>query len=236
MVVPYDLAEEGGVKRHAFQLAATLRTLGDEVDVIGPLSRARRRSPSTSTGSPASSTSRRTARDNQLGIFVPPWRVRRCCASAATTSSTSTSRCCRRSLLRALVSPARRRAGRHLPRVHREREQPAAARAPFWGRIAFPSYRPRHRGVAGSGRDRARRVGSRSRSSRTASAPSSTARAAAPATGPLKLLFVGHWRDSRKGLPVLLDACAALRAARRRRGRSTSSARAAAGRSPSCPA
>ena len=29
--------------------------------------------------------------------------------------------------------------------------------------------------------------------------------------GPLKLLFVGHWRDSRKGLPVLLEACKALR-------------------------
>ena len=38
MVVPYDLAEEGGVKRHAMQLAATLRKLGDEVDVIGPYS------------------------------------------------------------------------------------------------------------------------------------------------------------------------------------------------------
>jgi phosphatidylinositol alpha-mannosyltransferase len=29
--------------------------------------------------------------------------------------------------------------------------------------------------------------------------------------GVLKLLFVGHWRDSRKGLPYLLEACGRLR-------------------------
>jgi phosphatidyl-myo-inositol alpha-mannosyltransferase len=33
----------------------------------------------------------------------------------------------------------------------------------------------------------------------------------APVAGvPLSILFVGHWRDSRKGLPILLDACAKL--------------------------
>jgi phosphatidylinositol alpha-mannosyltransferase len=30
--------------------------------------------------------------------------------------------------------------------------------------------------------------------------------------GPLRLLFVGHWRDTRKGLPYLLEACEKLTA------------------------
>src|SRR5207253_11009940 len=33
---------------------------------------------------------------------------------------------------------------------------------------------------------------------------------ARPPGGPLRLLFVGNWRDPRKGLPVLLDACREL--------------------------
>jgi hypothetical protein len=38
LVVPYDLAEQGGVKRHAFNLADAMRLAGDEVDIVGPLS------------------------------------------------------------------------------------------------------------------------------------------------------------------------------------------------------
>jgi len=39
IVVPYDLAEEGGVKRNAVHVARSLREFGDEVTVVGPLSR-----------------------------------------------------------------------------------------------------------------------------------------------------------------------------------------------------
>jgi hypothetical protein len=39
VVVPYDLAEEGGVKRHALRVAEELRCVGDGVTVIGPLQR-----------------------------------------------------------------------------------------------------------------------------------------------------------------------------------------------------
>ena len=38
MVVPYDITEPGGVKQHAFDLADSLRKLGDEVTLIGPAS------------------------------------------------------------------------------------------------------------------------------------------------------------------------------------------------------
>ena len=75
VVVPYDLAEEGGVKRHAVHVAAALRAVGDEVWIIGP----------SSTGGnhgawvhgfagvvnvPANGS------DNYLGIFIRPWQVR----------------------------------------------------------------------------------------------------------------------------------------------------------------
>src|SRR5262249_41637811 len=39
IVVPYDLADEGGVKRHAFHLADALRRAGDHVVVAGPWGR-----------------------------------------------------------------------------------------------------------------------------------------------------------------------------------------------------
>ena len=35
MVASYDLAEEGGVKKHAVHLAAKLRAGGDHVDLAG---------------------------------------------------------------------------------------------------------------------------------------------------------------------------------------------------------
>ena len=35
-VVPYALDENGGVKHHAFQLASSLRALGDDVTIVGP--------------------------------------------------------------------------------------------------------------------------------------------------------------------------------------------------------
>src|SRR5204863_5688568 len=37
LVVPYDLADEGGVKRHVEHLAESLRQMGDEVTIAGPL-------------------------------------------------------------------------------------------------------------------------------------------------------------------------------------------------------
>ena len=76
MVVPYDLAEEGGVKRHASQLAATLRTLGDEVDLVGPCSDPRALGDHMHgfagvINIPANGS------DNRLGIFASPREVGR---------------------------------------------------------------------------------------------------------------------------------------------------------------
>jgi phosphatidylinositol alpha-mannosyltransferase len=94
-----------------------------------------------------------------------------------------------------------------------EQESTALLRARrFWSAIAFPSY---DRGIAVSpaAAEYAQVTfrkplaiipnGIRTELYR----PGTPARAG----GPLKILFVGHWRDSRKGLPILLDACARLR-------------------------
>jgi hypothetical protein len=74
MVVPYDLAEEGGVKRHAMQLAASLRTLGDEVDVLGPCSD-RSQLDEHTYGFRGVGNIRGNGSDNYLGIFACPWKA-----------------------------------------------------------------------------------------------------------------------------------------------------------------
>jgi phosphatidyl-myo-inositol alpha-mannosyltransferase len=71
MVVAYDLAEPGGVKHHAFELARALRARGDDVTLIGPSS-----GPVDGAvvfGGIANVVS--NGSDNRLGLFVPPWRI-----------------------------------------------------------------------------------------------------------------------------------------------------------------
>src|SRR5262249_47716291 len=70
----YDLAEEGGVKRHAQHLAAELRALGDEVLVLAPYS--------GSTPLEAGTEGLRgvvklhsNGSNSRPGIFVCPWRI-----------------------------------------------------------------------------------------------------------------------------------------------------------------
>jgi phosphatidylinositol alpha-mannosyltransferase len=81
----------------------------------------------------------------------------------------------------------------------------------FWGMIAFPSY---DRGIAVS--PAAAETARVAFKKQLAIIPNGIRpelyKPGGPQTrGPLKLLFVGHWRDSRKGLPVLLEACKLLR-------------------------
>ena len=215
MVVPYDLAEEGGVKRHGMQLAASLRRLGDEVDVIGPCWQARDLGPSTCTVSAAWSTSQQRLRQPPRHLRVPVARCGRCFASAATTWSTSTSRCSRRSTTTRCWSAGRaRRASGRSTRSWSTRAPRSCARGASGPRSRFRSY---DRGIAVSPAAARVRAASTFKKPlaiipngiRTALYPRGARRAAG---APLKLLFVGHWRDSRKGLPCLLDACTRLRA------------------------
>jgi phosphatidylinositol alpha-mannosyltransferase len=74
-VVGYDLAETGGVKHHAVQLANALRAGGDEVTIIGPSSR-----PLTEPGQHGfrgviKVASRSSGSNSAIGAFIEPWRV-----------------------------------------------------------------------------------------------------------------------------------------------------------------
>ena len=76
IVVPYDLAQPGGgVKHHAIELAKALRAAGDEVTVLGPAS-----SPvhtAEVVGLPGVVNIISNGDNNQLGLFVSPWKIRK---------------------------------------------------------------------------------------------------------------------------------------------------------------
>jgi phosphatidylinositol alpha-mannosyltransferase len=75
IVVPYDLANEGGVKRHAFHLAQSLRRFGDDVTIIGPLSRGRAEPGFHGFGGVVNIPANGAA--NHMSIFARPGSVRR---------------------------------------------------------------------------------------------------------------------------------------------------------------
>ena len=211
MVVPYDLAEEGGVKRHATQLAVSLRRLGDEVDIIGPCS------DNSVLGEhhygfkgivniPANGS------DNRLGIFVRPdkvWRLVR----ERRYDVVHVHEPLQPSLNYYTVWSAARTAAR-VATFHAvmEKESTALLRArQFWSAVAFPSY---DRGIAVS--PAAAEYARVTFAKPLAIIPNGIRTELYQPVPPtpsdaLRILFVGHWRDTRKGLPHLLDACAKLR-------------------------
>ena len=74
-VVTYDVASPcGGVKHHAVHLAAALREVGDEVDIIGPASA---RVESGIRGFSGVVNIPANGSDNFIGLFVSPREVRR---------------------------------------------------------------------------------------------------------------------------------------------------------------
>ena len=212
MVVPYDLAEEGGVKRHAMQLAATLRHQGDEVDVIGPVS-GRRELGEHVYGFRGVVNIVSNSSDNRLGIFACPHKVRRLFREKS-YDVVHIHEPLQPSLNYYAVWSASSRAAR-IATFHAfsEQESTALLRArQFWSAIAFPAY---DRGIAVSpaAAEYARIVFKKPMTIIPNGIRTELYKpGAAPAAGPLKLLFVGHWRDTRKGLPYLLEACGKLRA------------------------
>ncbi len=211
MVVPYDLAEEGGVKRHAMQLAATLRRLGDEVDVIGPVSGQRELGEHV-YGFRGVVNIVSNSSDNRLGIFACPHKVRRLFRDKS-YDVVHIHEPLQPSLNYYAVWCASPRAAR-IATFHAfsEQESTALLRArKFWSVIAFPAY---DRGIAVSpaAAEYARATFKKPMTIIPNGIRTELYRpGVAPSHGPLKLLFVGHWRDSRKGLPYLLEACGKLR-------------------------
>lgn len=79
IAVPYDLAEEGGVKNHAVHLAESLRARGDIVEIVGPCSRGFALGEGIE-GFGGIVNIRNNGSDNRLAIFASPlkaWRFMR---------------------------------------------------------------------------------------------------------------------------------------------------------------
>ena len=214
IVVPYDLTEQGGVKRHAFQLAAALRELGDHVTSMGASS-GRSDDPAIHVFGGIVNI-RSNGSDNRLAILTSPWRIRQwlhaggfdvvhvhepLCPLLAPWATLFAGTAARVATFHAYAEHegAVPRALRWCtaPVVLRELDraiavsEPAASYARFvWKRelAIIPN------GITLDDR------------------PGAAATPRRDEGGPLRMLFVGHWRDERKGLSVLLDAYRALRA------------------------
>ncbi len=211
-MVPYDLAEEGGVKRHAFHLATALRRLGDEVTIMGASSAPQLDPAVHGFGGIINIPS--NGSDNRLAMLTPPWRIRRwlhdhafdlvhvhepLCPMLAPWASLFAGRAARVATFHAF---AEREA--FLPRLMRWWSGPIVLRG-FERAIAVSRPAERY----------ARYVWKRDLAIIPNGVPTATFQPGherAHRDGPVRLLFIGHWRDGRKGLPVLLEAYGRLRA------------------------
>jgi phosphatidylinositol alpha-mannosyltransferase len=215
IVVPYDVAEEGGVKRHAFHVAEALRKSGDQVTVVGPLSRGDAGPGFQGFRGVVNIPANGAA--NHMAIFTPPWAVRRFFRTAnfdvVHIHEPLVPLLPYYALL--LSAPAAHVCTFHM---YAESEPPSARTV---RRILGSWMFPRFDGaiaVSQPAAEYAGRVWTRPLAvipngvpTRTFLPPEPDDAAVAP-DRPLRLLFVGHWRDPRKGLPHLLQAYRALRA------------------------
>jgi phosphatidylinositol alpha-mannosyltransferase len=213
MIVPYDLCSEGGVKRHAENLAAALRQSGDEVDIWGPCSDAQVLKPGM-YGFSGILSLRAHGSAARIGAFVSPRSVYRLLRA-------------RRYDVLHVHEPLipmlndwalffRRQAA--VCTFHSFNEHEGGFSRYLRGvayRILHPfldrgiAVSPLAEGFIGDLFRRPLRVipnGVPTDIFRPLQPPSSDE------TTPLRLLFVGNWNSARKGLPILLQAFEQLRA------------------------
>ena len=217
IVVPYDVAEEGGVKRHAFHLAESMRGKGDEVTVVGPLSRGAAEAGFKGFGGVVNVPANGAA--NRVALLTPPWTVARFFRGSdfdvvhiheplvpllpyyALWFSPRAAHVCTFHMYSeeeqgsawGLARGALARGLRHrFERGIAVSRLAASYAARFWpspltvipNGVSTATFRPPERVEEAAGRGR-----------------------------PWRLLFVGNWRDARKGLPHLLAAYDRLSAA-----------------------
>ncbi len=215
MLIPYDLAEQGGVKKHALHLAAELRRRGDTVDLWGPYSKWPQPLPEHTYGFRGVVNIRSNGSENRMGIFNCPWRVARMMRenkydvlhvhepsvpSLAYYAVWFAGKAIRVATFHAFSENEKwlsRNSRRLFVRPQLRLFDVGIAVSPAAKKFASWAW-PRPVSLIPNGIDTTQYV------------PPSATSAREP--GPLRLLFVGHWRDPRKGLFVLLEAFAALRA------------------------
>jgi phosphatidylinositol alpha-mannosyltransferase len=214
IVVPYDIANEGGVKRHAFHVAQSLRARGDEVTVVGPLSRGVAGEGFKGFGGVVNFPANGAA--NHMAILSPPWSIRSFFREARfDVVHLHEPLVPLLNYFALLFSPgAAHVATFHYYAEHEPPIQLAARRV--LARLVFGRI---ERGIAVSqpAAEVAARVWSRPLSVIPNGIPTRTfhpamERETSSSAGPFRILFVGNWEDARKGLPNLLAAHRRLRA------------------------
>jgi phosphatidyl-myo-inositol alpha-mannosyltransferase len=213
IVVTYDLAKEGGVKRHAVHLAEELRTRGDYVDILGPNSGHDPLPPGT-YGFPGVVNVSTNGSNSHIGIFTCPYHVwRKLRESHYDVLHVMEPHVPTLAWYAAwFARPAVRVATFH---AFSEAE---GVRSRLARRILVrPQLALFDHGIAVS--PAAERFARGAWSRPLALIPNgidtklyTPAETNLERRGPFKLLFVGHFRDPRKGLPTLLEAFELLRA------------------------
>ena len=210
--MPYDLAEEGGVKRNAIHVAEALRAMGDEVTLVGPLSRGA--APLGVHGFGGVVNVPANGASNRMALLTPPWSVRRFFRTHAFDVVHIHEPLVPVLSYYALWSSP---PSAHVCTFHMYVED----ESPTWGMArkvfaaaTFPRF---ERGIAVSrpAAEHAARTWRRPLTVIPNGVPTATFRPPetnGSADGALRLLFVGNWRDRRKGLPHLLEAYDRLRA------------------------
>jgi phosphatidyl-myo-inositol alpha-mannosyltransferase len=213
LVVPYDLADEGGVKRHALHLAQCLRRRGDEVTVIGPLSRGEPGEGVHGFGGVVNVPANGAA--NYMAIFTPPSAVGRFFQEHSFDIVHVHEPFVPMLAYYALwLSPA---AG-HVATFHMYAEDESRAWRTLRRTVGFSMRRRIVRTIAVSRAAEAfaRRAWPGPMTVIPNGVPLSLFHHPDPpparaAGAPVRLLFVGNWRDARKGLKYLLEAYRRLR-------------------------
>ena len=203
------------MKRNAVHVARALRAMGDEVTVVGPLSRGDPGPGEQGFGGvvniPANGAS------NRMALFTPPWSVRRFFRDRAFDLVHIHEPLVPLLTYYALWSS---RESAHVCTFHMyaEKENPAWGWArKVFGAVSLPLFE-RGTAVSRPAAEHAARTWSRPLTIIPNGVPISTFRPPEASSngstpnGPLRLLFVGNWAAPRKGLACLLEAYDRLRA------------------------
>ncbi len=218
VTIPYDLAVEGGVKRHAMNLAGALRRLGDEVDVIGPCSNPQALE-NGMYGFPGVVALHSNGSTAHIGAFVSPLRIRRFFQQRHYDVL---------HLHEPLVPSINyfaRWSVQHTATVctfHSFSElpdSPSQRLLRYWSRAVFP-FMDHGIAVSAAAESQARRLWHRPLCQIPNGVPTSIFTPSEigkdfrvpTESAPLRLLFVGNWSSERKGLPILLQAFELLQA------------------------